>query len=48
MQPALDRFRAKARSKSAGEVLQFAPAPQFGETIATPYPGSCERRLAFK
>ena len=47
-QPALDRFRAKAKSKSSGcEVLHFAPAPRLAEgTIAT-HAGSRERRIVF-
>jgi len=47
-QPALDRFRAKAKSKSAGcEVLHFAPAARLAEgTVATRARGQ-ERRIVF-
>jgi len=47
-QPALDRFRAKAKLKSVCEVLQFAPAPRLvEETIAT-HARARERRIVFK
>jgi predicted secreted protein len=48
VQPALNRFRAKAKLKSACDVLQFAPAPQLAErTIASNAEGR-ERRIVFK
>jgi hypothetical protein len=47
-QPALDRFRAKAKSKSACEVLQFAPAPRPAERTIATQAGSSERRIVFK
>jgi O-antigen biosynthesis protein len=47
-QPALDRFRAKAKSKSAVcDVLHFAPAPRLAEGIVATRAGSRDRRIAF-
>jgi glycosyltransferase involved in cell wall biosynthesis len=47
-QPALDRFRAKAKSKSTGsEVLHFAPAPRLAEGTVARHAGSRERLIVF-
>jgi glycosyltransferase involved in cell wall biosynthesis len=48
-QPALDRFRVKAKSRSMCEVLHFAPAPRAAEEMmrATQAPGDA-RRIVFK
>jgi hypothetical protein len=46
-QPALDRFRAKAKSKSVCEVLHFAPAPRLAEETVATHAGSRERRIVF-
>jgi microcystin-dependent protein/glycosyltransferase involved in cell wall biosynthesis len=46
-QPALDRFRAKAKTRSVCEVLHFAPVPRLAEgTIAT-HAGNREHRMVF-
>jgi glycosyltransferase involved in cell wall biosynthesis len=46
-QPALDRFRAKAKSKSLCEVLQFAATPRVAEGTIGTHAVSNERRIIF-
>jgi type VI protein secretion system component Hcp len=47
-QPALDCFRAKAKSKTAGsEVLHFAPAPRAAEATGVTQARGRERRIVF-
>ena len=47
-QPALDRFRARAKSKAAVcDVLHFTPGPRLAEGTVATLPESRERRVTF-